>query len=59
MGGRKVPDRAEDAWLVILHWDDFPDSPTASSREPTRPAASSISSRRRPLVAYASSGTGS
>jgi hypothetical protein len=22
----KVPDRAEDAWLVILHWDDFPDS---------------------------------
>lgn len=22
----KVPDRAEDAWLVILHWDDFPDT---------------------------------
>ena len=22
----KVPDRAEDAWLVILHWDDFPDA---------------------------------
>jgi hypothetical protein len=21
----KVPDRAEDAWLVILHWDDFGD----------------------------------
>jgi hypothetical protein len=21
----KVPDRADDAWLVILHWDDFPD----------------------------------
>ena len=21
----KVADRAEDAWLVILHWDDFPD----------------------------------
>ncbi len=22
----KVPDRAEDAWLVILHWDDFGDA---------------------------------
>ena len=22
----KVPDRAEDAWLVILHWDDFADA---------------------------------
>jgi hypothetical protein len=22
----KVTDRADDAWLVILHWDDFPDA---------------------------------
>ncbi len=22
----KVPDRAEDAWLVIVHWDDFGDA---------------------------------
>lgn len=22
----KVPDRADDAWLVILHWDDFGDA---------------------------------
>lgn len=22
----KVPDRADDAWLVILHWDEFPDA---------------------------------
>jgi hypothetical protein len=22
----KIPDRAEDAWLVILHWDDYPES---------------------------------
>jgi hypothetical protein len=36
----KVPDNAEDAWLVVLHWDDFGD---ARGVDPKGPIPSKIS----------------
>jgi hypothetical protein len=33
----KVPDNADDAWLVVLHWDDFGDHRGVDANGPTPP----------------------
>ena len=54
----KVPDRAEDAWLAILHWDDFTD---VHGVEPGADPPGRVLDlfERTPAGGCASSGTGS